>query len=195
MTEQQPDNGLETTADVIADYDDPVEADSAAAPRQGIDWQKAVAFAVLPAAAALLAMLAGYLRWQVTTESDSRNAAIGSVAAARDSAMAMLAYAPDTAEKDLMAARDRLTGTFLDSYTELVKNIVIPGSREKKISSVVQVPAAGSVTAKSDHAVVLLFIDQATTVGKEKPTDTTSSVRVTLDRVGERWLVSNFEPI
>lgn len=193
MTEQQPDNAPDLADDSagVIDIDAVVEP----APKKSIDWPKAIAFAILPGAAALLALLAGYLRWQVSSESVSRTASIESVAAARDAATAMLAYAPETAEKDLMAARDRLTGSFLDSYTELVKNIVIPGAKEKKVSSVVQVPAAGSVTATSDHAVVLLFIDQATTVGKEKPTNTTSSVRVTLDRVGERWLVSNFEPI
>lgn len=195
MTEQQPDKA----ADLVDDSDGVIDIDTdtvvESVPKKSIDWPKAIAFAVLPGTAVLLVLLAGYLRWQVSSESVSRTAAIESVAAARDAATAMLAYAPETAEKDLMAARDRLTGSFLDSYTELVKNIVIPGAKEKKVSSVVEVPAAGSVTATSDHAVVLLFIDQATTVGKEKPTNTTSSVRVTLDRVGQRWLVSNFEPI
>jgi Mce-associated membrane protein len=33
------------------------------------------------------------------------------------------------------------------------------------------------------------------TVGNGVPTDTASSVRITLDKVGERWLISKFEPV
>jgi len=32
-------------------------------------------------------------------------------------------------------------------------------------------------------------------VGADAPTNTTSSVRVTLDKVGGRWLISAFDPI
>ena len=56
-------------------------------------------------------------------------------------------------------------------------------------------PAAAPVSAKADHAVVLLFVDQTVTVGADAPTNTTSSVRVTLDKVGGRWLISAFDPI
>lgn len=195
MTDEQP----ETDVD-YPDIDDaveqaPVDTEQAAAPARRIDWSKAVAFGVLPALAAILALGAGYLKSQVSSETVSRSAATESVAAARDATAAMLAYAPDTAERDLLAARDRLMGTFLDSYSDLVTNVVIPGAKEKKISSTVQVPAAGSVSAKSNHAVVLLFVDQSTTIGKEAPSNTTSTVRVTLDKVGDKWMVSGFEPI
>ena len=74
-------------------------------------------------------------------------AATESVAAAREAATAMLSYNADTVEKDLTAARERLTGSFLAEYTKLVNEVVIPGSREKKISAVAEVPAAASVSA------------------------------------------------
>jgi len=32
-------------------------------------------------------------------------------------------------------------------------------------------------------------------VGQDTPTDTASSVRVTLDKVGNRWLISKFDPV
>lgn len=54
---------------------------------------------------------------------------------------------------------------------------------------------AASVSASENHAVVLVFVDQTTVVGNDAPTDTDSVVRVTLDRIGNRWLISGFEPI
>jgi hypothetical protein len=40
-----------------------------------------------------------------------------SLRAATDGTAALLCYKPDTVDKDLGAARDRLTGEFKDSYT------------------------------------------------------------------------------
>jgi Mce-associated membrane protein len=57
------------------------------------------------------------------------------------------------------------------------------------------VPAAGAVSATPDHAVVLLFVDQTVNVGNDPPTDTASAVRITLDKRGGRWLISQFDPI
>lgn len=157
--------------------------------------QRQFVFVVLPALALALGALAGYLNWQNSTERLSTIAATQSVAAARDAASAILSYNTDTVERDLNAARDRLTGSFLAEFTKLVNEVVIPGSKEKKISAVAQVPAAASVSATPNHAVVLVFVDQAVTIGKDAPTNTASSVRVTMDLVDGRWLVSGFEPV
>jgi Mce-associated membrane protein len=51
------------------------------------------------------------------------------------------------------------------------------------------------VSASPSHAVVLLFINQTVVVGDEAPSDSASSVRVTLDKVGNRWRVAGFEPV
>ena len=118
-----------------------------------------------------------------------------SVQAAIDGTVALLSYRPDTVEKDLEAAKSRLTGTFLDAYTSLTHDVVIPGAKQKQISAVATVPAAASTSATATHAVVLLFVDQTVIVGKEAPTNTASSVRVTLDKVDGRWLISQFDPV
>ncbi len=183
----------ETTAVELTDSE-PVDT-PAAAPKQGFSLARAVAFGVLPLLALLLAAGAGYLKWQDSSRRDADTARSQSVQAAKDSTVALLSYKPDTVEKDLGAARDRLTGSFLDAYTQLVNTVVIPGAKEKKISAVAQVPAAASVSAKPDHAVVLLFVDQTVVVGSDAPTNTASSVRVTLEKVGDRWLISGFDPI
>ncbi|MCX2933832.1 hypothetical protein ORI20_26525 [Mycobacterium sp. CVI_P3] len=178
---------------------DPAEAETTAepqaAPKRRFSLAGAVAFGLLPVLALLLAAGAGYLKWENSSRRDADRAATESVQAAKDSTVALLSYKPDTVEKDLGAARDRLTGSFLDAYTQLVNNVVIPGAKEKKISAVAAVPAAASVSAKPDHAVVLLFVNQTVVVGTDAPTNTASSVRVTLDKVKDRWLISGFDPI
>ncbi len=163
--------------------------------KRGINWARVLAFGILPVLALLLGAGAGFLRWEDSSRRDADKARVESVQAARDSTVALLSYKPETVDKDLGSARDRLTGAFLDAYTQLVNTVVIPGAKEKKISAVAQVPAAASVSAKPDHAVVLVFVDQTVVVGSDAPTNTASSVRITMDKVGGRWLISAFDPI
>ena len=160
-----------------------------------IKWSRVLAFGVLPALALVIAVGAGFLKWQDAWVRGSRVAGIESVAAAKDSTIALLSYQPDTVDKELKAARDRLTGSFKDSYTQLIQDVVIPGAKKQHISAVATVPAAASVSATPKHAVALLYVDQTVVVGNDAPTDTSSIVRVTLDRTGGRWLISGFDPI
>jgi Mce-associated membrane protein len=154
-----------------------------------------LAYGLLPGLALLLAVAAAYLKDQVGLASESGIARIESVAAAKESTIALLSYKPETAEKDLGAARDRTTGTFKESYMQLTHDVVIPGAKQQHISAVVNVPAAASVSATPNHAVALVFVDQTVVMGTDQPTDTTSSVRVTLDKIGGRWLISGFDPV
>jgi Mce-associated membrane protein len=163
--------------------------------RRPVSRSKVFAFVVLPALALLLACAAGYLKWLNMSDHSATIARVESAAAAKDATISLLSYKPDTAEKDLDAARDRLTGTFKDSYTQLTHDVVIPGAKEKHISSTATVPAVASVKATANHAVVLLYVDQTTVVGADTPSDSVSTVRVTLDNIRGRWLVSEFDPL
>lgn len=160
-----------------------------------VRWSRAIVYVVLPALALLLASAAGFLKWQDGSARDATTARTESVRAATDSTIALLSYKPDTVEKDLDAARGRLAGTFLSAYTSLTHDVVIPGAKQKQISAVATVPAAASTSATGNHAVVLLFVNQTVIIGQDAPTNTASSVRVTLDKVGGRWLISQFDPV
>ena len=160
-----------------------------------IKWSRVLAFGVLPVLALVMAAAAGFLKWQDAWVRGSAVAGIQSVAAAKDSTVALLSYQPDTVDKDLAAARDRLTGKFEDSYTQLVHDVVVPGAKKDHIAAVATVPAAASVSATPRHAVVLVFVDQTVTVGNDAPTETSSIVRVTMDNIGGRWLISAFDPV
>jgi Mce-associated membrane protein len=179
-----------------ADEADLVDTDEAPADRAArFSWTRILACSVLPALALFLALGDGYLKWLDGSARASRAAAEQSVKAATDSTIAILSYRPDTVDRELTGAAGRLTGGFRQQYTQLVSDVVAPGAKQQHISAVATVPAAASVSATENHAVVLVFINQTTTIGNDAPTQTTSSVRITLERVHDRWLISQFDPV
>ena len=181
---------------VAAGTDQQVETEQQVKPkRRRLAINRVIAFGILPGIAMVLGLFAGYAKWQETTARDAQSGGIQAVQAAKDGTVALLGYQPDTVERDLTAARDRLTGTFRDTYSSLTRDVVIPGSKQKHISAVANVPAAALVSVSGRRAVVLVLVDQSTTIGNDAPTDTASSVRVTLDKVDSRWLISGFDPV
>ena len=198
MTDENIDPDVESGSD--PDIPDADSADSAvvadaAAPLTSNKRLRTLAFRVLPALVVLLGAGAGLLRWQDVSHRAIDTARTESVAAARDATEAILSYKVDSVEQDLGAARDRLTGSFLDSFSDLVNKVVIPGAREKKISAAAKVAAAASVSATAKHAVALVFVNQTVVIGGGAPSGSASSVRVTLDKIDDRWLVSGFDPV
>ncbi|WP_099023049.1 hypothetical protein [Mycolicibacterium palauense] len=160
-----------------------------------MSWSGVVAFVLLPLLIIALSAVAGWLKWDDGSSRDARVAAAESVPAAREGTVALLSYQPDTVRETLESAQARLTGPFRDSYGTLIHDVVIPGAQQQKISAIANVPAAASVSATGTHAVVLVFVNQTSIVGTGTPTDTASSVRVGLDKVDGRWLISSFDPI
>lgn len=163
-------------------------------PRPGT-WPHVLVYGVVPGLALLLALAAGYLKWHDSSVRNADVARIQSVQAAKDSAVLLLSFRPDTVDKDVEAARGRLTGQFLDTYSQVTREVLIPHAKERHVSAAARVPAAASVSASESHAVVLVFVDQTVQVGSSPPADAASSVRVTLDKVGARWMISGWDPI
>lgn len=183
-------------ASPVADSDEThTESKASRGGRRRIHWPKIVAFGFLPALALMLAVGAAVVKWQYASAQEADRARVDTVAVARDSSIALLAYEPDKVEQQLGAAEQLLTGQFKDSYASLTKDVVIPGAKQKRITAVVTVPAAASVSASPEHAVALLMVDQTITVGDGAPTASSSAVRVSLDQVGGRWLISAFDPV
>jgi len=186
------DTGLDLDAEVAESNDAVAVTDT---PRETGRRLRLIAFGVLPALIILLGAGAGFLRWQDSSHRAVDAARVESMAAARDATVVILSYKADSVEQDLHSARGRLTGSFLDSFTDLVNKVVIPGAREKKISAAAKVAAAASVSATAKNAVVLAFVDQTVTIGDGAPSGSASSVRVTLDKIDDHWLVSGFDPV
>jgi Mce-associated membrane protein len=197
-----PSENLAAQTDPQAETDQPARTDQPAGTEQRVKpkrrrvaMSRVIAFGILPGIVAVLALFAGYAKWHEANARDTQLGGAQAVQAAKDGTVALLGYQPDTVEKDLTAARDRLTGTFRDTYTSLTHDVVIPGAKQKHISAVASVPAAALVSASGQRAVVLVFVNQTTTIGNGAPTNTASSVRVTLNKVDNRWLISGFDPV
>jgi Mce-associated membrane protein len=178
-----------------ADAEDEAQESKPAKAKLRISWPQVLAYGLLPGLALVLAAAGGFLKWQDSSARAAQLARIESVAAAKDSTIALLSYKSDTVEKDLEAAKNRMTGAFKESYSQLINDVVIPGAKKGHISTTATVPAAASVSATPNHAVTLLFVNQTAVVDKDPSTDTVSSVRVTLDKIDGRWLISGFDPV
>ncbi|MDT5212128.1 MAG: Mce-associated rane protein [Mycobacterium sp.] len=192
--EERPRIAADVTGDHSVVEDTDIEASDLNPPRRHRKRRHLAAYVVLPLLVMCMAVGAGYLKYQAGSVREAQTAAHSSVQAATDGTIALLSYRPDTVQTTLTAARDRLTGTFRDSYTSLTDDVVIPGAKEKKISATATVPGASSVVATENHAVVLVFVDQSVIVGNDAPSATASAVQVTLDKTGDRWLISGFDP-
>jgi Mce-associated membrane protein len=182
----------EDAEETVADDDDADEAPADNATQ--FSWGRLLRVA-LPVLALLLALGVGYLKWLDGTGRQSQAAAEQSIRAASDTTVAMLSYKPETVDQELKAAADRLATGFRQQYLQLVNDVVAPGAKQQHITAVATVPAAASVSATGKRAVVLVFVDQTTTIGNDAPSQSTSSVRVTLDKVDGRWLVSQFDQV
>lgn len=191
--ESRPEEAEAVTEDVV---ERETGEDNSTGTRRGrrIAWSRILAFGVLPGLALLLGLTFGYFRWLDGSADDLARARAESVRAASEDVIALLSYKADSVDRDLNAARDRLTGDFRDAYTQLIRQVVIPGAKEKHVSTAVKVSAAAPVSTTASHAVVLLFANQTVTIGDGAPTDTQPVIRMALDKVNGRWLVSRFDP-
>jgi len=180
--------------DESADIEETGEGDAPDKQGARFSWGRLLLVA-LPALALILALGVGYLKWLDGSARASRAAAEQSIRAASDSTIAILSYKPETVDQELKAAADRLAEPFRQQYSQLVNDVVAPGAKQQHISAVATVPAAASVWATGKQAVVLVFVDQTTTIGTDAPTQSTSSVRVSLSKVDGRWLITQFDPV
>jgi Mce-associated membrane protein len=201
--DSEPKDVVDDAADDAVDSEDDVDTKDGVDKKEPsspltlrrIDWPRVFAYGVLPGLALVLALAAGFLKYVDNSVRSSDVARAESMQVAKDSTIALLSYSPDKVKDQLNEARNLLTGDFQNSYTSLINDVVIPGAQQKKISAVATVPAAASVSAEPNHAVVLVFVNQTVVVGADAPTDTASSVKVTLDKHGDKWLISEFQPV
>lgn len=161
--------------------------------RRSVNWSRVLVYGLLPGLVLLLAVAAGVLKWKDSSIREIDVARVESVAAARDSADAVLTFRYSTVDRDVAATRGRLTGEFLKTYTERTQQELIPNAKQQRVVATARVPAAAAESVTPNHAVILLFVNQTVRIGDAPATDTESDVRVTLDKIGGRWLVSDFD--
>ncbi|SEH72578.1 Mce-associated membrane protein [Mycolicibacterium rutilum] len=132
-------------------------------------------------------------RTDLQTNADAQKVALD---AATTGTTALLSYSPDTLEQDFAAAKSRLTGDFLDYYTQFTEQIVTPAAKQKQVKTSAAVVQAGVAEMQPDSAVVLVFVNQTTT-SKENPDGAfaASAVKVGLTKIDDRWLINAFDPV
>ncbi|WP_237165943.1 hypothetical protein [Mycolicibacterium peregrinum] len=118
------------------------------------------------------------------------------VDAASEGSVALLSYAPDSLDKDFATAKSKLTGDFLDYYSEFANKFVAPAAKEKDIRATASVVRAAPITVQADTAEVLVYLNQATTSrDNPEPAQAASAVKVGLTKIDGGWLISSFNPI
>ena len=143
----------------------------------------------------------GWRRWlyffQYRPDQQTNTAAANvALEAAKSGTVALLSYSPDSLDKDFAAAKSNLTGDFLSYYTQFTEQIVTPAAKEKAVKTTASVVRAAVSEIHPDSAMVLVFINQTTT-SKENPDGAfaASSVKVSLKKIDDRWLISAFDPV
>lgn len=116
--------------------------------------------------------------------------------AATSGSIAVLSYSPDTLDKDFATAKSHLTGEFLTYYSQFTQQIVTPAVKQKGVKTTASVIRAAVSELAPTKAVVLLYINQLTmSTDRAEPAQAESSVLVTLVKVNDNWLISEFNPI
>ena len=201
VADLEPSDGVEI--DKTADDDaDEAQQDDDTTLGLGEKLARRLRVKVAPVVLVLLLLLSGALAtWLYVgqyrhDEQTDTAAAQTAINAARDGTVALLSYKPDTLNQDFAAAKSHLTGDFLNYYDQFTKEIVTPAAKEKALTTTAQVVGAAATELQPNSAVVLLFVNQATT-SKERPDPAmaSSSVLVSLTKVHGTWLIIKFQPV
>ncbi|KAF0957654.1 hypothetical protein [Rhodococcus sp. T7] len=153
-----------------------------------------VAVALLAASTATFAAVA-HLHLTVSDErtGQTRAAVAGK---AGELTAGVLTYKAPTVEDDVAQAKSHLTGDFLDSYSTLTADTIIPQAKQGQVETHWEASGASVISAESDSAVVLVFLRGTTaSAAKPDPTYLFSSVRVRMEASGDQWLISQLEPL
>jgi Mce-associated membrane protein len=199
---------VETTETAEADEDVPgaaeTEVDAPKRAKRGRrDWSRVLRnVKVVPVTLILLLLISGggatwlyFERYQPKQQTDP-GVARAVVKAASDGTVALLSYSPESLDRDFATAKSHLSGDFLSYYNEFTEQIVAPAAKQKSLKTTARVIAAAVKELHPGTAVVLVFVDQTTTSkDRPDPSESASSVLVSMTRVKGNWLITKFDPI
>ena len=115
--------------------------------------------------------------------------------AASDGTVAVLSYSFDSLDKDFANAKSHLTGDFLSYYSQFSQASLAPVAKQKSMKTTARVSEAAVSELHPDSAVVLVFVDQNTTI-KDSPQTSlaVTSALVQMTRTNGNWKISGFTP-
>lgn len=138
----------------------------------------------------------GVLAFRAVRASAVDQARSEAVAAARVAAQAVLSYDYRQLDRDFKTASGHLTGAFATEYAKTTTTVVRPTATQTNAIVRAEVRAASAVSATPDRVVTLLFVNQTTTSNRLKePRTDFNRVRITMDHVDDRWLISDIDAL
>lgn len=147
---------------------------------------------MLAALAALAVVMVAATWWFWTREGEaSEEAAREAQAAAEQAVVPVLSYDHRSLDSDAEEARSHLTEDYREEYDQLFA-VIEENAPSTKTAVSVEVAASGIVRSGEDRVDVLVFVDRPTT-NKLNPTPVVyrDQVTVTMEKVGEEWLVDD----
>jgi Mce-associated membrane protein len=129
--------------------------------------------------------------WQSSSGQTEEEATRAAQAAAERAIVPVLSYGFETLEDDQARARGYLTSDYRVDYDQLFA-VISENAPQTETTVEAEVVASGIVRSGVDRVDVLVFVDRPTT-NKLTPEPETyrDQVTVTMQRVGEEWLVDN----
>lgn len=116
--------------------------------------------------------------------------------AAKKNLSEVLSYSFRTIDDDVSRAKEHLTGKFADDFSQFADKLIVPNAKSNQITTDVEVVANSSVDVQDDRVVALLFVNQTTNQkGAKEPRIDGSRIRLTMERIDDRWLISELTPV
>ena len=164
-------------------------AASSSGPRSGVPTWLLVALALLTLA---LVATTAYV-WSRPSDTAVESATRSAQTAAEAATVAILSYDAATLEDDQEAAQAYMTSDYREDYDELFE-VIKQNAPETETKVDVEVISSGIVRSGEDRVAVLLFVNRPTTNKQQpEPVIYKDQVTVTMERVGDDWLVDDME--
>jgi Mce-associated membrane protein len=147
---------------------------------------------------ALVVVLAATVLWEILQTMNANattSAGTNAQNAARSAAQSILSYDYRNLNSDMTKAEGLTTGSFRQQYEADAPRLL---ALAKQAQGVVQanVWQAGIVSSSPNQVTVLLFVDQTTTQSSNQtPQLSQNRVKMTMQKVGGNWLVSNLQAL
>jgi Mce-associated membrane protein len=151
---------------------------------------------ILAVLALVISVTAGVL-WSVNRANADQDAArADAMAAAEKNVATLLSYDYRTIATAVEERTGLVTGKFKSQYAELVNDQVAPAAKKRKVVTRTEVVTAAVVSADTDQARLLLFLNQVSATKQSKvPMLTGSRVRVEMKKVDGTWRVADVTPL
>jgi Mce-associated membrane protein len=139
----------------------------------------------------LLAVAVVVSQWQLSDQRSLEGQRTSAVSAAKTDAVDVASYDYRHLAQDFGAVEHEATASFRRSFIKS-SDALTKVLTQYHATAKATVLSAGLVSLSSTAAVVILFVNQTVANTAQKaPTTDDSRIKVTLDRSGGRWLISN----